>query len=100
MPKWGFLTNHALVLIHVYEHPQSTLREISQAVGITERAALSILRQMEEEDCVRRQKEGRRVRYTVNLPAVMKMQTRLPYNLNEIVRGIARLFKESSDSES
>ncbi len=100
MPKWGFLTNHALVLIHVYEHPRSTLREISQAVGITERAALSILRQMEEEDCVQRAKEGRRVRYTVNLPAVMKMQTRLPYNLNEIVRGIARLFKESSDSES
>lgn len=99
MPKWGFLTNHALVLIHVFEHPRSTLREISQAVGITERAALSILRQMEEEDCVQRAKEGRRVRYTVNLPAVMKMQTRLPYNLNEIVRGIARLFRDTSESE-
>lgn len=92
MPKWGFLTNHALVLIHVFEHPRSTLREISQAVGITERAALSILRQMEEEDIVQRTKEGRRNRYTVNLSAIRTMQTQLPYNVEQIVRAIARLF--------
>jgi DNA-binding MarR family transcriptional regulator len=95
MPKWGFLTNHALVLIHVFEHPRSTLREISQAVGITERAVLSILRQMEEEDCVERTKDGRRVRYTVNLSAIMKMQTRLPYNVEQIVRAISGLFEQS-----
>ncbi len=95
MPKWGFLTNHALVLIHVFEHPRSTLREISQAVGITERAVLSILRQMEEEDCVQHAKEGRRNRYTVNLAAIMAMQTRLPYNVEQIVRAIWRLFEES-----
>ena len=94
MPRWGFLTNHALVLIHVFEHPRSTLREISQAVDITERAALSILRQMEEEDCVQRAKEGRRIRYTVNLPAVKKMQTRLPYSIEQIVKAIARLFEQ------
>ncbi len=99
MPKWGFLTNHALVLIHVFEHPRSTLREISEAVGITERAALSILRLMEEEDCVRRAKEGRRVRYTVNLPAVMAMQTRLPYNIEQIVKAIARLFGQWRETE-
>jgi DNA-binding MarR family transcriptional regulator len=99
MPKWGFLTNHALVLIHVYEHPQSTLREIADAVGITERAALSILRQMEEEECVRRKKVGRRVHYTVNLRAIMNMQTRLPYRLDQIVRTIARLFREAEDDD-
>ena len=100
MPKqWGFLTNHALVLIQVFEHPRSTLREISQAVGITERAALSILRQMEDEACVQRTREGRRVRYTVNLPAIMKKKTRLPYNVEQIVRAIARLFDELRETE-
>ena len=100
MPKWGFLTNHALVLIHVFEHPQSTLREIAQTVGITERAALSILRQMEGEDCVHRTREGRRNRYTVNLPAIMAMQTQLPYNLYQIVRAIARLFEEARPTKA
>ena len=71
MAKWGFLTNHALVLFHVYQHPQSTLREIAEAVGITERAALSCLRLMEAEGLVSRTKEGRRNRYTVNVAGVL-----------------------------
>ena len=94
MRKWGFLTNHALVLMHVFEHPRSTLREISQSVGITERAALSILRQMEEGDLVQRAKEGRRNRYTVNVDAVLAMQTQGPYNVEQTVRTLARLVEE------
>jgi DNA-binding IclR family transcriptional regulator len=92
MPKWGFLTNHATVLIHVFEHPRSTLREIANAVGITERAALSILRQLEEEDCVRRTKEGRRNHYEVNLHAILASQTKGPYTVEEIVRALANLI--------
>lgn len=92
MPKWGFLTNHAVVLIHVFENPRSTLREISQAVGITERAALSILRQVEEDDCVRRVKEGRRIRYTVNIPAVLGHPTQGPYTIEQIVAALSQLM--------
>ena len=63
MTRWDFLTNHALVIIHVIENPRSTLREIAAAAGITERAALSILRALEEEEIISRVKEGRRNRY-------------------------------------
>jgi len=42
--RWGFLTNHAVILIHVVLHPRSTVREIALASGMTERAALSILK--------------------------------------------------------
>ena len=45
--EWGFLTNHALVLIFVVRHPGATVREISAGVGVTERATLEILRQLE-----------------------------------------------------
>ena len=47
MTRWDFLTNHALALIHVIDHPRSALREIASAVGITERATLSIPRTLE-----------------------------------------------------
>ena len=100
MAKWGFLTNHAVVLIHVYEHPRSTLREIAQAVGITERAALSILRQAEEDDCVRRVKEGRRIRYTVNLPAVFARGTQGPYTIEQIVAALSMLMGYRPDDDS
>ena len=92
MRKWGFLTNHAVVLIHVFENPRSTLREISQAVGITERAALSILRQLEEEECVTRVKEGRRNRYTVHLTAAMAHRTQGPYTIQQIVAALSSLL--------
>ncbi len=97
MKKWGFLTNHALVCIHVFENPRSTLREIANAVGITERAALTILRQMEEEECISRCREGRRNRYTVNLPAIWAHETQGPYNIQQIVTALATLLQRRQD---
>ena len=43
---WGFLTNHALVLVYAVRHAGATVREISAGVGVTERATLAILRQL------------------------------------------------------
>lgn len=93
MASWRFLTNHALVLIHVSNHPRSTLREIANAVGITERATLSILRAMEEDDIITRQREGRRNRYWVDFSALLEHQLRGPYSVSELVEeltGIAQ----------
>jgi DNA-binding MarR family transcriptional regulator len=63
---WGFLTNHALVLIYVVRHNDSTVREISAGVGVTERATLAILRQLSEERIIQRHKDGRRNTYAVD----------------------------------
>lgn len=93
MGKWGFLTNHALVLIHVANHPRSTLREIAHAVGITERAALSILRSLEEEAIVYRQKEGRRNRYWVDFDALLQYQMRGPYSVAELAQNLMDISK-------
>lgn len=98
MARWRFLTNQALVLIHVYEHPRSTLRDIAAAVDITERAALSLLRQLEQENCVERAKEGRRIRYTVNLNAVLASQAQGPYNIGQLVIQLAQLMKWLRDT--
>lgn len=65
-PTWGFLTNHALVLIYVVRHNDSTVREISSGVGVTERATLAILRQLSDEGIVMRHRDGRRNTYAVN----------------------------------
>ncbi len=63
---WGFLTNHALVLIYVIRHPDSTVREISAGVEITDRATLSILRQLNDDGIMDRHRDGRRNTYAVN----------------------------------
>lgn len=68
--RWGFLTNHALVLIFVVRHSGATVREISAGVGVTERATLEILRQLSDEGIVHRHREGRRNTYSVDFDAM------------------------------
>ncbi len=63
--SWQFLTNHAHVLVCVARDPGVRLRDIAETVGITERAAHSILSQLIDEGYVGREKQGRRNRYTV-----------------------------------
>jgi DNA-binding MarR family transcriptional regulator len=72
MAGWSLLTNHALVLIEVGRHPNSTLREIALDVGITERASLSILRALEEDGLISRERQGRRNRYWLHYGAILR----------------------------
>jgi hypothetical protein len=69
-PSWSFLTNHALVLLSIAHDPGIRLREIGEAVGITERAAHRIVVELVEAGYISRQRNGRRNQYTIrsNLP--------------------------------
>lgn len=89
--KWGLITNHALVLIHVIDHPRSTLRDIADNVGITERAALSLLRALEEDAIVSRRREGRRNVYTVDVDALMAHRTHGTYSIAQIANALFAL---------
>ena len=66
MRRWGFLTTHALILIHVTQHPRSTVREIALAVGVTERAAHAALQDLREAGIVERQRDGRRNYHSIS----------------------------------
>jgi winged helix-turn-helix DNA-binding protein len=63
---WGFLTNHAHVLLCVARDARSRARDIAEQVGITERAAQRILADLIADGYVTRTKVGRRNQYKVN----------------------------------
>jgi hypothetical protein len=67
---WGFFTNHALLLLSIAMDPQSTVRELAVSVGVTERAVVAILNQLEHEGVVIRNKQGRRNTYTIDFDAL------------------------------
>ncbi len=71
MRSWGFLTTQALILIHVTQHPRSTVREIALAVGVTERAAHAALQDLREQGIIERQREGRRNHYSVDFDTLV-----------------------------
>ncbi|MGZ4173236.1 MAG: helix-turn-helix transcriptional regulator [Solirubrobacteraceae bacterium] len=62
---WSFLTNHAQVLLCIAHNPAIRLREIGDAVGITERAAHRIVTNLAQAGYISRQRVGRRNRYTI-----------------------------------
>jgi predicted transcriptional regulator len=63
---WGFLTNHAHVLLCVARDSQCRARDIAEQVGITERATQRILAELIADGYVTRTKVGRRNHYEVN----------------------------------
>jgi hypothetical protein len=65
VPRWKFLTNHASVLVCIAHDPGVLLREISERVGITERAAHRIVAELADGGYITRERVGRRNRYTV-----------------------------------
>lgn len=97
--RWGFLTNHALILIYVVRHPGATVREISGGVGVTERATLEILRQLDDEGIVDRQRDGRRNTYSVNFEAMSAYRREGTVQLTprEFVDGLIGVLLAMSD---
>jgi predicted transcriptional regulator len=64
-PRWKFLTNHAQVLVCIARDPGVRLREISDRVGITERAAHRIVDELAASGYITRERIGRRNQYTI-----------------------------------
>ena len=65
MPSWGFLTNHALVLLCIARDPSARLRDIAASVGITERSVFGIVSDLAAAGYIVKEKGGRRNRYLV-----------------------------------
>ncbi len=95
---WGFLTNHAHVLVQIARDPRSTVREIAYATGITERAAHSVLRDLREDGIVSAKRNGRRNVYQINPETLMSrnrwgatdMEIPRPL-IDATIRGLARV---------
>jgi len=66
MPEWTFLTKHALVLSIIAKDPRITALELAGELGVTERAARKLIAELYETGYIRKKKEGRRVRYSIN----------------------------------
>jgi MarR family len=63
--SWGFLTNHARVLLCIAHDPGLRLRDIAAAVGITERSAFGIVTDLTEAGYIAKHKNGRRNSYHI-----------------------------------
>lgn len=90
--SWTFLSNHGHVLVHVSRQPLSRLRDVAEAVGITERSAQAILSDLEEGGYVTKERFGRRNSYEVH----PELAFRHPAEAGHPIGALLQIFAESS----
>ena len=83
---WTFLSNHGHVLVCIVRDPNVRVREIAQAVGVTERAVQRILRELEEGGVIVRTRQGRRTHYEVNEHLPLRHPIEAEHSVGELVR--------------
>ncbi len=66
MSDWTLFSNYGHVLIFLAQNPKARLRDVSDAIGITERAVQKIVHDLQASDFITIKKQGRRNRYKIN----------------------------------
>ena len=65
--SWTFLSNHTHVLVCLAGNEELTVRDIASEVGITERAVMRILSDLDAGGVLERERDGRRNRYRIDV---------------------------------
>jgi DNA-binding MarR family transcriptional regulator len=85
-PKaWRFVTNHTQVLLCIARDPEARLRDVAEAVGITERAAQRIVADLVEAGYVTRVRVGRRNRYEIDREVRMRHPAQVEHEVGELL---------------
>jgi len=85
--SWTFFSNYAHVLVCLAEDPSARLRDVAERVGITERAAQRIVGQLEGAGVLRKEREGRRNHYSID----MECPLRHPLESHKTVGSLLRM---------
>ena len=84
--SWRFLTNHAHVLERIAADPTLRLRDIAADVGITERAAASIVNDLVDAGYLTRTRVGRRNTYVVHDELPLRHPLHQHHTVGELIR--------------
>lgn len=90
-PTWSFLTNHSHVLLCISEDPDMTVRDIALRVGITERAVMRIIGELDDGGVIDRTREGRRNHYEID----EELHLRHPVENHCTVGDLIRMFRQT-----
>src|ERR1700720_193306 len=69
---WTLLTGHGHVLVEIARDPKARIRDISAAVGLTDRTVQAIVTDLETAGYLTRTRTGRRTSYTVHHDSLLR----------------------------
>jgi DNA-binding MarR family transcriptional regulator len=82
---WTLLSNHGRLLLLIASDPSIRLRDMAVAAGITERAAGSIVSDLEDAGYITRTRVGRRNTYVLHTDRPFRHQAEAGHTVGELV---------------
>ena len=86
---WTFITNHAAVLTLLGREDNLTARKIGSQLNITTRTVYRIIRDLEQEGYIKKSKDGRENRYTVNQTLPLRHKNQRDIQVRELLLAIS-----------
>jgi hypothetical protein len=97
--SWGFLTNHARVLLCISSDPGMRLRDIAARIGITERSAYGIVTDLTVAGYITKARDGRRNQYEIQAHLPLPEPTSRERTVGEVLALLAGVQRESAIDE-
>jgi DNA-binding transcriptional regulator GbsR (MarR family) len=82
---WYLISSHGVVLLHIAGNSSPTLREMSEALGLTERRISQIVQDLAEAEYLTVERVGRRSIYQINQAASMRHPTLQHVKLGDVI---------------
>lgn len=86
---WSFMTSHGLALLFIAHDPSARMRDIAEAIGVTERTAQRVVTDLTNAGYVLRERVHRRNVYTVRADLSLRLPARLEERIGELLAVIA-----------
>lgn len=94
--SWTFLSNHGHVLVCIAHDSKIRGRDLAEKVGITERAAQSIIADLVEAGYVTRTKVGRRNNYEIHTDLPLRHPVEEEHSVGELLVALGQGSKRSA----
>ncbi len=88
MTEWKFLTNHALVLSFIANHPRITAIDLANEIGITERATRKIIADLLEAGFITKKRDGRRNFYGINTELTLRHPSHGEVEIGDLLKAL------------
>lgn len=83
---WLFVTNYAHVLVCIAADPSARLTDIAETVGVTERTASQLVRDLEQAGYLTKTRTGRRNQYEVHDELPLRHPRHRHHTVGELIR--------------
>ena len=83
---WTFVTNYAHALACIAADPNARLRDIAETVGVTERTAAQLVKDLEQAGYLTKTRNGRRNQYEVHDELPLRHPMHRHHTVGELIR--------------